>query len=104
MADFGKNEKRYRFILNSYTDARFTHCPKCEGKMGQRKLPLVIHQPSYSILNRWVEKELLSVLEQEGVGCIAFSPLAQGLLSNKYLNGVPDDSRAAQGRFSDRRW
>src|SRR3569833_1267478 len=63
------------------------------------KLPLVIHQPSYSILNRWVEKELLGVLEQEGVGCIAFSPLAQGLLSNKYLNGVPDDSRAAQGRF-----
>jgi len=63
------------------------------------KLPLVIHQPSYSILNRWVEKELLGVLEEQGVGCIAFSPLAQGLLSNKYLNGVPDDSRAAQGRF-----
>jgi L-glyceraldehyde 3-phosphate reductase len=65
----------------------------------EMKIPLVIHQPSYSILNRWVEKELLSVLETEGVGCIAFSPLAQGLLSNKYLNGVPDNSRAAQGRF-----
>jgi len=63
------------------------------------KLPLVIHQPSYSILNRWVEKELLGVLEQEGVGCIAFSPLAQGLLSTKYLNGVPPDSRAAQEHF-----
>jgi L-glyceraldehyde 3-phosphate reductase len=63
------------------------------------KLPLVIHQPSYSILNRWVEKELLGVLEQEGVGCIAFSPLAQGLLSTKYLNGVPVDSRAAQEHF-----
>ena len=63
------------------------------------KLPLVIHQPSYSIFNRWVEKELLGVLEQQGVGCIAFSPLAQGLLSTKYLNGVPADSRAAQGRF-----
>ncbi|MBS0422423.1 MAG: L-glyceraldehyde 3-phosphate reductase [Proteobacteria bacterium] len=63
------------------------------------KLPLVIHQPSYSILNRWVEKELLGILETEGVGCIAFSPLAQGLLSNKYLNGIPDDSRAAQNHF-----
>jgi L-glyceraldehyde 3-phosphate reductase len=67
------------------------------------KLPLVIHQPSYSILNRWVEKELLGVLEQEGVGCIAFSPLAQGLLSDKYLNGVPKDSRAAQERFFSRK-
>ncbi len=63
------------------------------------KLPLVIHQPSYSILNRWVEQELLGVLEQEGVGCIAFSPLAQGLLSDKYLHGIPPDSRAAQGHF-----
>jgi L-glyceraldehyde 3-phosphate reductase len=63
------------------------------------KLPLVIHQPSYSILNRWVENELLGVLEQAGIGCIAFSPLAQGLLSNKYLKGIPADSRAAQGRF-----
>lgn len=67
------------------------------------KLPLVIHQPSYSILNRWVEKELLGVLEQEGVGCIAFSPVAQGLLSDKYLNGVPKDSRAAQERFFSRK-
>src|SRR3989440_1598596 len=65
----------------------------------EMKIPLVIHQPSYSLLNRWVEKELLGVLETEGVGCIAFSPLAQGLLSNKYLNGIPDNSRAAQGRF-----
>src|SRR5216684_5620629 len=60
------------------------------------KLPFVIHQPSYSLLNRWVEKELLEVLETEGLGCIAFSPLAQGLLTNKYLQGVPDSSRAAQ--------
>src|SRR4051812_40667375 len=65
----------------------------------EMKIPLVIHQPSYSILNRWVEKELLGVLETEGVGCIAFSPLAQGLLSNKYLNGIPDNSRAAQNHF-----
>jgi L-glyceraldehyde 3-phosphate reductase len=66
------------------------------------KLPMVIHQPSYSILNRWVEKELLGVLEENGIGCIAFSPLAQGLLSNKYLNGVPGDSRAAKGGFFDK--
>src|SRR4051812_254526 len=65
----------------------------------EMQIPLVIHQPSYSILNRWVEKELLGVLETEGVGCIAFSPLAQGLLSNKYLNGIPDNSRAAQNHF-----
>ncbi len=58
------------------------------------KVPLIIHQPSYSLLNRWVEEGLLQVLEQEGVGCIAFSPLAQGLLTTKYLNGVPDSSRA----------
>ncbi|RYG60049.1 L-glyceraldehyde 3-phosphate reductase, partial [bacterium] len=57
--------------------------------------PCLIHQPSYSIFNRWVEKDLLATLEAEGVGCIVFSPLAQGLLSNKYLGGVPSDSRAA---------
>jgi L-glyceraldehyde 3-phosphate reductase len=60
------------------------------------KVPFVIHQPSYSLLNRWVENGLLDVLEQEGLGCIAFSPLAQGLLTAKYLNGIPDASRAAQ--------
>jgi len=60
-------------------------------------VPLLIHQPSYSMLNRWVEKELLGTLEELGVGCIAFSPLAQGLLTNKYLNGVPDNSRANDG-------
>ena len=60
-------------------------------------VPLLIHQPSYSMLNRWVEVELLETLENLGVGCIAFSPLAQGLLTNKYLNGVPENSRAAIG-------
>ena len=60
-------------------------------------VPLLIHQPSYSMLNRWVEKELLGTLEELGVGCIAFSPLAQGLLTNKYLNGVPESSRANDG-------
>lgn len=60
------------------------------------KVPCVIHQPSYSLLNRWVEDGLLDVLEEEGIGCIAFSPLAQGLLTNKYLNGIPASARAAQ--------
>lgn len=61
---------------------------------------LLIHQPSYSMLNRWVEKELLGTLEELGVGCIAFSPLAQGLLTDKYLKGVPESSRAtAEGSF-----
>ncbi|HEY6452620.1 MAG TPA: L-glyceraldehyde 3-phosphate reductase [Steroidobacteraceae bacterium] len=60
------------------------------------RVPFVIHQPSYSLLNRWVEKGLLEVLEQEGLGCIAFSPLAQGLLTTKYLGGIPASSRAAQ--------
>jgi L-glyceraldehyde 3-phosphate reductase len=58
--------------------------------------PCLIHQPSYSMLNRWVEQGLLQVLEQEGIGCIAFSPLAQGLLTTKYLKGVPQDSRASR--------
>jgi L-glyceraldehyde 3-phosphate reductase len=60
------------------------------------RVPFVIHQPSYSMLNRWVEDGLLDVLEREGLGCIAFSPLAQGLLTSKYLKGVPENSRAAQ--------
>ncbi len=60
--------------------------------------PMVIHQPSYSMFNRWIEGGLLDVLEAEGVGCIAFTALAQGLLTNRYLDGVPADSRAAQGK------
>ena len=59
--------------------------------------PLLIHQPSYSMVNRWVEDGLLAALDEIGAGCIAFSPLAQGLLTDKYLNGVPDDARAAKG-------
>ncbi|MCQ8240389.1 L-glyceraldehyde 3-phosphate reductase [Rhizosaccharibacter radicis] len=59
-------------------------------------VPLLIHQPSYSMLNRWIEKELLGTLDDLGVGCIAFSPLAQGLLTSKYLNGVPEGARAGK--------
>jgi L-glyceraldehyde 3-phosphate reductase len=58
--------------------------------------PCLIHQPKYSMFNRWIEKDLLRVLKKEGIGCIAFSPLAQGLLTDKYLDGIPSDSRAAK--------
>lgn len=61
--------------------------------------PCLIHQPRYSMLNRGPEKDLLETLEQEGIGCIPFSPLAQGLLTDRYLEGIPDDSRAARDRF-----
>ncbi|EGF89308.1 uncharacterized protein yghZ [Asticcacaulis biprosthecium C19] len=65
------------------------------------KVPLLIHQPSYSMLNRWIEADLLETLNDLGVGCIAFSPLAQGLLTKKYIGGVPSDARAAKaGSFS----
>jgi L-glyceraldehyde 3-phosphate reductase len=62
----------------------------------ERDVPLLIHQPSYSMLNRWIESELLDVLEEEGIGCIVFSPLAQGMLSDKYLDGIPQGSRASR--------
>jgi L-glyceraldehyde 3-phosphate reductase len=61
--------------------------------------PLLIHQPSYSMFNRWIEPELLDLLDREGVGCIVFSPLAQGLLTNRYLDGVPADSRLRAGNY-----
>jgi L-glyceraldehyde 3-phosphate reductase len=61
-------------------------------------VPLLIHQPSYSIVNRWIEDDaLLDTLDEVGAGCIAFSPLAQGLLTDRYLNGVPEGSRVATG-------
>jgi len=65
-------------------------------------LPLVIHQPSYSMLNRWIEPELLEECERDGLGIIAFSPLGQGMLTDRYLNGIPQDSRAAKDHFLKR--
>ena len=65
--------------------------------------PCLIHQPSYSLLNRWIEDGLLDVLGEEGIGCIVFSPLAQGLLSDKYLDGVPEESRAVTGDSFDQK-
>jgi L-glyceraldehyde 3-phosphate reductase len=66
--------------------------------LDQLGVPLLIHQPSYSMLNRWVEGGLLDTLGERGVGCIAFSPLAQGMLTNRYLGGIPEGSRASQGK------
>ncbi|WP_066800013.1 L-glyceraldehyde 3-phosphate reductase [Sphingomonas soli] len=70
---------------------------KAAAILAEERVPLLIHQPSYSMLNRWVEDELLDTLADLGTGCIAFSPLAQGMLTSKYLNGVPQDARAAKG-------
>ena len=67
---------------------------KAAELLNSEGVPLLIHQPSYSMLNRWIENGLLPTLDELGVGCIAFSPLAQGLLTNKYLKGIPKDSRA----------
>jgi L-glyceraldehyde 3-phosphate reductase len=79
--------------ISSYSGARTAEAVKILRDLGT---PLLIHQPSYSLLNRWIEEDLLDVLGREGVGCIVFSPLAQGMLTNKYLDGVPEQSRAAQ--------
>ena len=84
--------------ISSYSAQRTREAAAILARMGTR---LLIHQPSYSMLNRWIEPELLDVLAQEGIGCIVFSPLAQGLLTDRYLNGIPADSRASQaGSFS----
>src|SRR4249920_3813211 len=80
--------------ISSYSAERTAQAAAILRQLGT---PLLIHQPSYSMLNRWVEDGLLDILDAEGAGCIAFSPLAQGLLTGKYLAGVPGGSRASQG-------
>jgi L-glyceraldehyde 3-phosphate reductase len=76
--------------ISSYSPEQTREAARILASMG---VPLLIHQPSYSMLNRWVEEGLLQTLDELGVGCIAFSPLAQGLLTKKYLNGIPKNSR-----------
>src|SRR6202165_5643657 len=78
--------------IPSYPAARTKAAAAILRRLGT---PLLIHQPSYSMLNRWIEPDLLEVLGHEGIGCIVFSPLAQGLLTDRYLAGVPDGSRAS---------
>ena len=80
--------------ISSYSDARTSEAIDILRDLGT---PLLIHQPSYSMLNRWIEEGLLDVLGAQGVGCIAFSPLAQGMLTSRYLDGIPEGSRASKG-------
>ena len=86
--------------ISSYNSQRTKEAVKILNNLGT---PCIIHQPSYNMFNRWIEEDgLLDTLEDLGVGSIAFTPLAQGMLTNKYLNGVPNDSRAMQGKSLDR--
>jgi len=80
--------------ISSYSAERTREAAEILRSLG---IPLLIHQPSYSLLNRWIEPELLGTLESVGAGCIVFSPLAQGLLTDRYLDGAPPDSRAVSG-------
>ncbi len=86
--------------ISSYSSARTA---EAAGLLAARGVPLLIHQPSYSMVNRWIEDDhLLDTLDDVGAGCIAFSPLAQGLLTDRYLDGIPADSRVATGGAMDR--
>jgi L-glyceraldehyde 3-phosphate reductase len=87
--------------ISSYSP-ELTH--EAAAILASEGVPLLIHQPSYSMLNRWVENGLMSTLEELGTGCIAFSPLAQGMLTRKYLAGVPEDARAAKGGSLSADW
>jgi len=90
------HEGKARYVgISSYSPARTREAARLLRELGT---PLIIHQPNYSMFNRWIEAELLDVLEAEGAGCIPFSPLAQGLLTSKYLEGVPAGSRATQDK------
>jgi L-glyceraldehyde 3-phosphate reductase len=86
--------------ISSYSPQRTEEAIAILTELGT---PLLIHQPSYSLLNRWIERELLDVLDRHGVGAIVFSPLAQGLLTDRYLHGVPEDSRVRRGEAFDER-
>jgi L-glyceraldehyde 3-phosphate reductase len=93
--DTAVRQGKARYVgISSYGPRRTEEAVRILGELGT---PLLIHQPSYSMLNRWIEEELLDVLERLGVGAIVFSPLAQGLLTDRYLGGVPEDSRVRRG-------
>ena len=97
--DTAVRQGKARYVgISSYGPRRTEEAALILRELGT---PLLIHQPSYSLLNRWIEEELLDVLEREGVGAIVFSPLAQGLLTDRYLDGVPEDSRARIGNYFD---
>ncbi|MBB4663544.1 L-glyceraldehyde 3-phosphate reductase [Conexibacter arvalis] len=87
--------------ISSYGSSRTLEAIRILRELGT---PLLIHQPSYSLLNRWIERGLLDVLGEQGVGAIVFTPLAQGMLTDRYLNGIPADSRAARRTSLDPAW
>ena len=94
--DAAVRQGKARYVgISSYSAERTQDAARILRELGT---PLLIHQPSYSMLNRWIECGLLDVLEREGVGCIGFSPLAQGMLTDRYLDGIPEGSRATQGK------
>jgi L-glyceraldehyde 3-phosphate reductase len=94
--DAAVRQGKARYVgISSYSADRTEEAARILRELGT---PLLIHQPSYSMLNRWIEGGLLDVLEREGVGCIGFSPLAQGMLTDRYLDGIPEGSRATQGK------
>jgi L-glyceraldehyde 3-phosphate reductase len=88
-----RNGKALYVGISSYSAAKTREAHAILRELGT---PLVIHQPSYSMLNRWIEPELMDALGELGIGCIVFSPLAQGMLTDKYLNGIPEGSRASR--------
>ncbi len=95
--DTAVRQGKARYVgISSYGPRKTEEAAEILRELGT---PLLIHQPSYSMLNRWIEAELLDVLGREGVGAIVFSPLAQGMLTNRYLGGVPDDSRIKRGNY-----
>ncbi len=93
LADIIRSGKALYAGVSNYPAELTLKASKILNAMG---IHLLIHQPKYSMFERWIEESLIDVLQQEGIGCIAFSPLAQGLLTDKYLNGIPGDSRAAK--------
>lgn len=95
--DAAVRQGKARYVgISSYSPERTAQAARMLRELGT---PLLIHQPSYSMLNRWIEEGLLDALEAEGAGCIVFSPLAQGLLTDRYLNGVPEESRVKSGNY-----
>ncbi len=95
--DAAVRQGKARYVgISSYGPERAAEAANILRALGT---PCLIEQPSYSLLNRWIEGGLLDVLEREGIGCIVFSPLGQGLLTGKYLDGVPEDSRVRRGRL-----
>ena len=101
LADAVQRGKALYVGVSSYSPSKTAEAARILNDMG---VPLTIHQPSYSLFLRWIEDGLLDVLEEEGIGCIAFSPLAQGLATNKYLDGIPEGSRATKGDSLHREW